>query len=166
MPDSKQAARKTMSGRRITVIATLIAVIVVAALWLSNCIPGFGIGSSGGDGDDDVDAGKAGPAKPEPAKPEPAKSEPAKSEPAKSEQPEPPKPAGKTLNVTINVAGCSVAGSEPVECSKICERAELFEGIDDAVLDVADASHGSVVEMTDCLKAQGIDKLAIRRESP
>ena len=153
MPDSKQAARKRMSGRRITVIATLLAVIVVVAVWLSNCIPGFGIGSSGrGDGDD---TGKTAPAKTEPAKTEPAKTEPPK-----------PEPAGKTLNVTIGVAGCSVAGSEPVECSKICERAELFEGIDDAVLDVAEASHGSVIEMTDCLKVRGIDKLAIRRDSP
>jgi hypothetical protein len=167
MPDSKQAARKGTSGRRITVIAALLAVIVVVAVWLSNCIPGFGLGSSGrgGDDDTDVDAGKAGPAKPEPGKTEPAKTETPKPEPSKLE---PPKlgTAGKTLSVTIDVAGCSIAGSEPVECSKICERAELFEGIDDAVLDVAGASHGSVIEMTDCLKAQGIDKVAIRRESP
>jgi hypothetical protein len=162
MPDSKQAARKPTSGRRMTVIAVLLAVIVVVAVWLSNCIPGFGLGSSGrGDGDDtDVDAGKAGPAKPEPAKPEPAKPEPPKPEPPK------PAPAGKTLSVTIDVGGCSVAGSAPVECSKLCERSELFEGIDDAVLDVSGASHGSVVEMVECLKAKGIDKVAIRRESP
>jgi hypothetical protein len=162
MPDSKQAARKGTSGRRMTVIAALLAVIVVVAVWLSNCIPGFGLGSSGRGGADetDADADKAGPAKPEPAKPEPAKPEPAKPELAK------PEPAGKTLSVTIDVAGCSVAGSEPAECSKLCERAELFAGIDDAVLDVAGASHGSVVEMLDCLKAKGIDKVAIRRESP
>jgi hypothetical protein len=174
MPDSKQAARKPTSGRNMTVIAVLLAVIVVVAAWLSNCIPGFGLGSSGRGDDTDVDAGKAGPAKPEPAKPEePAKAEPPKPEPAKPEPPkpeplgaEPPKPADKTLSVTIDVGGCSVAGSERVECSKLCERTELFEGIDDAVLDVAGASHGSVVEMVDCLKAKGIDKVAIRRESP
>jgi hypothetical protein len=160
MPDSKQAARKPTSGRNMTVIAVLLAVIVVVAAWLSNCIPGFGLGSSGrgDDTDTDVDSGKAGPAKTEPPKAEPPKPEPLGAEP--------PKPAGKTLSVTIDVGGCSVAGSERVECSKLCERTELFEGIDDAVLDVAGASHGSVVEMVDCLKTKGIDKVAIRRESP
>jgi hypothetical protein len=171
MADSKPPARKG-SSRRTTVLAALLAVITVVAVWLSNCIPGFGIGSSGsgeGEGSKD-DADKAEPAKsesdkPEPAKPEPAKPEPAKPEPAKPEPP-PLGAAGKTLNVKIDVAGCSVGGATPVECSKVCERTELFEGMDDAVLEVAGASHGSVLEMTDCLKAQGIDKVAIRRETP
>lgn len=168
MADSKQPARKATGGRT-TVLAALLAVIAVVAVWLSDCIPGFGLGSSGsGDGEKtDADADKAEAAKSESAKPEPAKPEPAKPEPAKPEQQPPPLGAtGKTLNVKIDVAGCAVAGAEPVECSKVCERSELFEGMDDAVLDVAGASHGSVIEMTDCLKAKGIDKVAIRRESP
>jgi hypothetical protein len=165
MADSKQPARKATGGRT-TVLAALLAVIAVVAVWLSNCIPGFGIGSSGsgaGEGSKD-DAKKAEAAKSEADKPEADKPEPAKPE---ADKPEPPPvgTAGNTLNVKIDVAGCAVGGAEPVDCSKICERSELFEGMDDAVLEVAGASHGSVLEMTDCLKAKGIDKVAIRRES-
>jgi hypothetical protein len=174
MADSKPPARKG-SGRRTTVLAALLAVITVVAVWLSNCIPGFGIGSSGS-GDDDASKGtddaaatdksdKAEPAKSEADKPEPASPDPASPDPAKPEPP-PLGAAGKTLNVKIDPAGCAVGGAAPVECSKVCERTELFEGMDDAVLDVAGASHGSVIEMTDCLKARGIDKVAIRRETP
>jgi hypothetical protein len=160
MADSKPPARKATS-RRTAVLAALLAVVAIVAVWLSDCIPGFGLGSSGEAGEGtDADA-----AKPEPAKPEPATKPEAKPEAAK---PEPPAggTAGKTLNVKIDVAGCAVAGAEPVDCSTVCERSELFEGMDDAVLDVDGASHGSVLEMTDCLKAKGIDKVAIRRESP
>jgi hypothetical protein len=172
MAGPKQPA-KTGSRGRTTVIAALLAVAVVVAVWLSNCIPGFGIGSSGdsedaakgGDAEradaakrEPVESTKSAPEKPEPKKPEPETPEP--------ETPEPPKlgSAGTTLTVKIDVAGCAVAGSEPIECSKMCERTELFAGIDDAVLEVAGASHGSVVEMLDCLKAKGIDKVAVRRE--
>jgi hypothetical protein len=172
MADSKPPTRKG-SSRRTTVLAALLAVIAVVAVWLSNCIPGFGIGSSGsGEGEGNGEADKPEPAKSEADKPEPAKPEPAKPEPAK---PEPATPelappsvgtAGKTLSVKIDPAGCAVGGATPVECSKVCERPELFEGMDDAVLEVAGASHGSVIEMTECLKAQGIDKIAIRREAP
>jgi hypothetical protein len=172
MAASKQPPPKAKSSGRTTVLAALVAVIVVVAVWLSNCIPGFGMGSSDrGDGEGEAD-GQPEAAKPESDKADSAKSEPDKPEPAK---PDPAQPdlappqlgaAGKTLNVKIDVAGCAVAGSEPVECSKVCERAELFEGMDDAVLEVSGASHGSVVEMVDCLKAMGIDKVAIRRESP
>lgn len=166
MADSKPPARNG-SSRRTTVLAALLAVITVVAVWLSNCIPGFGIGSSGS-GDDDASKGTDDAAKTDKA--EPAKSEADKPE---ADKPEPDKPeppplgaAGKTLNVKIDPAGCAVGGAAPVECSKVCERTELFEGMDDAVLDVAGASHGSVIEMTDCLKARGIDKVAIRRETP
>ncbi len=164
MADSKLPARKG-SSRRTTVLAALLAVITVVALWLSNCIPGFGIGSSGS-GDDDASKGTDDAAKSDKTdKAEPARSEADKPEPAKSEPP-PLGAAGKTLNVKIDPAGCAVGGAAPVECSKVCERTELFEGMDDAVLEVAGASHGSVLEMTDCLKARGIDKVAIRRETP
>jgi hypothetical protein len=166
MADSKPPVRKG-TGRRTTVLAALLAVIAVVAVWLSDCIPGFGLGSSGdGDGEGtNADAETAEPAKSEADKPEPAKPEPAKPEPT---TPEPPAlgAAGNTLNVKIDVAGCAVGEAEPVDCSKVCERAELFQGVDDAVLDIAGASHGSVLQMTDCLKSKGIDKVAIRRESP
>jgi hypothetical protein len=179
MAESKQPARQA-SSRRMPVLAALLAVIAVVAVWLSNCIPGFGLGSSGsGDGErsndaaDKAEAAKSEAAPTEPDKPEPAKPEP---EPAKPEPTEPLAPAepteppalgsGKTLIVKIDVAGCAVAGATPVDCSKVCEQAELFEGIDDAVLEVDGASHGSVIQMTDCLKSKGLDKVAIRRESP
>jgi hypothetical protein len=171
MDDSKQSARKAR-GRRMTVLAALLAVIAVVAVWLSNCIPGFGLGSSGSGTNtaNEGDADKPEAAKSEADKSEADKSEPAKTEPAKTEpvRPEPPPVGGtgNTLNVKIDVAGCAVGGAAPVDCSKVCERSELFEGMDDAVLEVDGASHGSVLAMTDCLKAKGIDKVAIRRESP
>ena len=168
MATAQQPARKGARSRRV-VLAALLAVAVVVAVWLSNCIPGFGLGSgSSGNGEAEGDGERADAAKPEP---EPSKSEPSKPEPAK---PEPPKPdkaeppplgsTGTTLTVAIGVNGCAVAGSEPIDCAKMCERTDLFTGIDDAVLEVAGASHGSVVAMLDCLKAKGIDKVAVRRE--
>lgn len=165
MADAKQPARKGTS-RRMPVLAALFAVIAVVAMWLSDCIPGFGIGSSGsGDGQPtDADADKAEAAKSEPDASPPPPDKPRPDEPAPAEPP--PLAAGKTLNVKIDVAGCAVGAAEPIDCSKVCERSELFEGMDAAVLEVAGASHGSVIEMTDCLKAKGIDKVAIRRETP
>lgn len=165
MADAKQPARKGTS-RRMPVLAALLAVIAVIAVWFSDCVPGFGSGSSGsGEGQrTDADADKAEAAKSESDKPESDKPPPQPDEPLPTDPP--PLAAGKTLNVKIDVAGCAVGVAEPVDCSKVCERSELFEGMDAAVLEVAGASHGSVIQMTDCLKAKGIDKVAIRRETP
>lgn len=147
---------KPKTSKRTTALLALLAVVVVLALWLSNCIPGFGFGGAG-DAEGDAQRDEAAePATPEP-KPEPEVEPPPVAEPAPN----------KTLTVKIGLHGCSVNDQPAVECAKLCERAELFEGIDDAVLDTdSDASHASVVAMTDCLKSKGIDKLAIRRGEP
>ncbi len=166
MAAPKQPAQTGGRGRK-AVLAAFVAVVAVVAVWLSNCIPGFGLGTSGEGQDGEGE--RAEPAKSEPAKTEPAKPEPAKPEPPPTTEPRPVEPpplasAGTTLTVAIGVNGCSVAGSEPIECSKMCERTDLYTGIDDAVLEVTGASQGSVVAMLDCLKTKGIDKVAIRRE--
>jgi hypothetical protein len=146
-PKPKPKPKPKGSGKRTTVLAALLAIVGLVAMWLSDCIPGFGVGSDAGDSEGEAEPAEA--AEPEAAKPE---------------QPEPEQPPAKTLEVVISVHGCSVAGGEPLECEAMCEQAELFEGIDDAVLEVDGASHGSVVAVTDCLKSKGIDKVAIRRE--
>ena len=139
-------------------LAALLAVVAAVAIWLSNCIPGFGVGSSGdaeGEAEQAKQAEEAEPAQPEPEPVTPPEPQP---------QPEAAAAANKTLHVTIDVQGCSVGGAAPSDCAKICEQSELFEGVDDAILDVKEASHGSVIAMTDCLKSKGIDKVAIHRE--
>lgn len=167
MADSKQPARTASRGRMVGLVA-LLAVIAVVAVWLANCIPGFGMGSSGdGDGKAGTDAPKAEKAdaeKAEPAKPEPEQPKPEKLDPPQVGEPKPE--GGGTLTVNIGAAGCYLVDTKVMDCAKMCEQAELFEGIDDAVLEVDGASHGSVVAMLDCLKAKGIDKVAVRRESP
>lgn len=155
MANKQEPKRKRGGGGRTTVLAALLAVVALVAIWLSDCIAGFGIGSSG---DAEGEAEQAEPA--EPAQPEPEKVAPPEPEP----EPEPAAAANKTLKVTIDVHGCSIDGAAPSDCASVCERAELFEGVDDAILDVKEASHGSVIAMTDCLKSKGIDKVAIHRE--
>ncbi|KIG17492.1 hypothetical protein DB30_03193 [Enhygromyxa salina] len=152
----KQERKRKGSGGRTTVLGALLAVVTLVALWLSDCIPGFGIGSSG---DAEGDADQAEPAQPA----EPEQVTPPEPEP----EPEPPAPesaANKTLKITIDVHGCSIDGAPASDCASVCERGELFEGVDDAILDVKEASHGSVIAMTDCLKSKGIEKVAINRE--
>ena len=158
--DKDKGKSKKGGGARTTAFTALLAVVAVIAAWLSNCIPGFGIGSSG-DAEGEAEKAEAEKAVEAEAEPEP-EPEPAKPEAKEDEQAG--EAAGKTLTVTIDVRGCALAEAEPSECASMCEREELFEGIDDAILDVKQASHESVVAMTDCLKTKGIDKIAIRRE--
>ncbi|PRQ09181.1 hypothetical protein [Enhygromyxa salina] len=147
----KQERKRKGSGGRTTVLGALLAVVALVALWLSDCIPGFGIGSSG---DAEGDAEQAEPV-------EQAEQAPPVPEPV---PPEPKQAVDKTLKVTIDVHGCSIDGAPAADCASVCERGELFEGVDDAILDVKEASHGSVIAMTDCLKSKGIEKVAINRE--
>jgi hypothetical protein len=146
-------------SRRTTVLLALLAVIVVLAIWLSNCIPGFGFGGAGeadGEASEQTAEGEAKTPPSEPAKP---------AEPPPTPTPEPAAaPVSKTLLVRIDVRGCSIADAPPSECASLCERAELFENIDDAIVQVDGASQASVVAMLDCLKSKQIDKVAIRRE--
>jgi hypothetical protein len=153
MAKNQEPKRKRGGGGRTTVLAALLAVVALVAIWLSDCIPGFGTGSSGDAEGEAEQVEKAEPAQPEPekvAEPEPV--------------PEPEPAANKTLMITIDVRGCSIDGAAPSDCASVCERAELFAGVDDAILQVEEASHGSVTAMVDCLKSKGIDKVAINRE--
>ena len=159
MADDKDRKKKKGSART-TALAGLLAVVAVIAAWLSNCIPGFGVGSSG----DAEGEAEAEPAVEAEAKEEPKPAEPEVKEDDKDDD-KAGEAAGTTLSVTIDVHGCSVGGAEAFECASLCEKAELFEGVDDAILDAnGDASHESVVAVTDCLKSKNIDKVAIRRE--
>ena len=159
MADDKDRKKKKGSART-TALAGLLAVVAVIAAWLSNCIPGFGVGSSG----DAEGEAEAEPAVEAEAKEEPKPAEPEVKEDDKDDD-KAGEAAGTTLTVTIDVHGCSVGEAAAFECASLCEKAELFEGVDDAILDAnGDASHESVIAVTDCLKSKGIDKVAIRRE--
>ena len=160
MADDKDRKKKKGSART-TALAGLLAVVAVIAAWLSNCIPGFGIGSSGdAEGEAEAEPAVEAEAKEDAKEPEVKEDDKEDKEDDKAGE-----AAGTTLSVTIDVHGCSVGGAEAFECASLCEKAELFEGVDDAILDAnGDASHESVIAVTDCLKSKGIDKVAIRRE--
>jgi hypothetical protein len=137
-------------GGRTAVAAGLLAIVAAVAAYLSNCIPGFGIGSSGTPGD----AEQAEPAKP--AEPEPEPAEPKPDEAKQGETPPGQLGARKPMpmKLTIDARGCSVGGDEPFDCEKLCDQTELFEGVDAVVIDAKHGPHGVVVEVLDCLKAK------------
>ena len=159
-PEQKQANKPKRSGRT-TALAGLLAVVAVIAAWLSNCIPGFGIG--GGDGEGEADkAAESEPAKPAEAEPE--------TEPTKQgEGGQAAKPEGLgaarepvPLKLTIDARGCIFGDGQPIECEAACERDELFEGIDSVIIDAKNGPHGVVVDVLDCLKAKKL-KVSIER---
>lgn len=154
-PASKPKPEPKKRSARTTALAGLLAVIAAIAIWLSDCIPGFGIGSGVKDGDGEaeptVDAEPAKPAEPEP--PEPA-------------EPEPPEPAVRKpmpVKLTIDARGCMIDGGEPIDCATLCEDAKRFEGRDAVIIDTKDASHATATEVIDCLKTHDLS-LSITRE--
>ncbi|MFV8749475.1 hypothetical protein ACNOYE_02860 [Nannocystaceae bacterium ST9] len=154
MPETKPTPAKPKPkprgmGVRGGLLAVLLAVVAALAIWLSDCVPGFGIGGEGeGEG-----AGQ-------PASDEKPKAEPAEAEVA------PASPAGEPApTIEIGVLGCSLA-DEPVQpCAELCKRIEKgeLEGRASAILKSEQGSHADVTAVIDCLKAAGITKLAIEK---
>jgi hypothetical protein len=153
---NKQPSQPKRGGARTLVFGGLLAIVALVALWLSNCIPGFGIGSRGeGEGGEKGGGEKADADKAKPAEPE--------SEPEKTAEPEQPKTPEQPIvrkpmpmKLTVDPAGCSVNGGDPFDCATLCDQAELFEGIDTAIVDAKNGSHGVVVEVLDCLKSKDL----------
>lgn len=148
----KQASRPKRRGRT-TLLAGLLAVVGVLAAWLSNCISGFGIGSSGdaeGEAEQAVESEQATPAEPE--------AQPSESEQA-GENVRKPMP----LKLTIDARGCIFDGGQPIDCATVCEREELWEGADSVIIDAQNGPHGVVMEVLDCLKTKQL-AVSIKRK--
>ncbi|PRQ02839.1 hypothetical protein ENSA5_20160 [Enhygromyxa salina] len=143
------------SGGRTTVLAALLAIITLVAMWLSDCIPGFGIGSSGSADGEPEASEKAEPAEPEPEpKPEP-EPEP-EPKPEKLEKPGP-------LEIVVDARGCIIGDAAPQDCAALCEQDELFEGVNEVKIDTTEGPHDKVVALLDCVKNRGLE-VAVTRE--
>jgi hypothetical protein len=154
----KRASKPKRSGRT-TALAGLLALVGVLAVWLSDCIPGFGIGSrSDGDGEAEraVESEQAEPVEAEPEPPEPAE-----GGQAAEGQPSVRKPV--PMKLTIDARGCIVEGGEPIDCAAMCDRDELFEGIDSVIIDATNGPHGVVMDVLDCLKTKKLS-VALNRK--
>jgi hypothetical protein len=133
----KGKAKTKGGGGRSRALAALLAIVALVAIWLSDCIPGFGLGSLGIDGEAQ-DAEQAEPVE---------KVEPAVPESEVEAEAEPP----RTLKLIVEPRGCTVEGGEPFDCATLCERTELFAGVESVVIDATEASHATVTEVLDCL---------------
>lgn len=155
-PEQKQANKPKRSGRT-TALAGLLAVVAVIAAWLSNCIPGFGIGGGEGEGEADK-AAESEPAKPAEAEPETEPTKQGEGGQAGLGATREPLP----LNLTIDARGCIFGDGQPIECEAACERDELFEGVDSVIIDAKNAPQSTVMDVLDCLKAKKL-KVSIER---
>ena len=128
-------------------LAGLLAVVALVALWLSDCIPGFGVGA--GTKDSEGEAAKQD-AKPEvqTEAPKPVEQPPAKVEPEVAA----PKPT--PMKVTVDARGCMVNGADPIDCETVCDQAELFDNVDTVLIDATDGPQGFVDEVLTCVEAK------------
>ena len=136
---------KKKGGARTPVLAGILAIVALVALWLSDCVPGFGGGSEGGGDDKTAKSEKAEKAE--------------KTEAVPEVQTEAPDAVRKPmpLKVTVDGRGCSINGTAYSDCNEICEaNASLLVGADSAVIDAKDGSHEKVTAIVDCLKANNI----------
>jgi len=120
------------------VLAGLLAIVGLVAIWLSDCIPGFGLGSEGV-ADGQVRGELAEPAEREPAEPEPAEPESERKLPMK---------------LTIDARGCLVDGGQPQDCAALCDQDELFAGLDTVKIDAKNGPHETVSQVEACLRAK------------
>jgi hypothetical protein len=151
---NQQAGKPKRGGARTAMLGGLLAIIAVIAAWLSNCIPGFGIGSGTGEGEgDDARTEPAQRAEPE-SETEKKTEQPANTEQPKPEQPSVTKPM--PIKLTVDPRGCSVDGDEPIDCATLCDQSELFEGRDTVIIDAKNGPHGVVVDVLDCLKSKDL----------
>ncbi len=144
MADKDKQKSKGKGGRS-TVLAGLLAVVALVAIWLSDCIPGFGIGAGTKEGEAEQSE----------------KAEKAESVETPSEQPSVRKPM--PMKLTIDARGCMINGGDPIDCSTLCEDASRFEGVDSVTIDAKDGPHEPVVAALDCLKSKKLS-VAITRE--
>lgn len=137
-------------GRRTGLLAGLLALVALVAVWLSDCIPGFGWGSQGA-ADGEAKLGDEAEPAAEPAEPEP-EPEPAEPEADEAEGEPPP------VRLTIDARGCLIDGGEPQNCDALCEadhaRDELFGGREVVIIDAKHGSHEAVTKFRSCLEAK------------
>ncbi len=147
-PESKPAKKRGGMGARTGLLGLLLAAIGALALWLSNCVPGFGIGGAEGEGD------AASSSKAE------------SSTPTKTDEAAPPSAASSTPVIAVGVYGCKLNDEVAQPCADLCKRAEQgeFAGVTAAKVASTQGSHADVTAVIDCLKAAGVSKLAIEKD--
>jgi len=172
---SKDGKNKKKGGGRTTALAGLLAVVAVIAAWLSNCIPGFGIGADGSaDGDKSEQAEPA--TKDDEAKQAEDQTEvepDAKDSEAKAGEGQGGDAQGDAPSVAatgphvikVDARGCFTADEpEPKDCAELCAQDELGNDGRPINIDPTDAPHAMVVELLDCLKKRGDVEVAVVRE--
>lgn len=172
--------KKKKGGGRTTAFAGLLAVVAVIGAWLSNCIPGFGIGADGSaEGEAQKSEQSDTPAEPEAKQAEAAKQdegdkqsgEEDKGEAQAGEQPElaeaPSVAAAGPMMIVVDARGCTVGDgpeAKPQDCETLCKDSEQFAGVESVKLDTTEGPHKTVVTLLDCLREAKIPVAVTRDE--
>ena len=141
-------------------LAGILSLVSLVALWLSDCIPGLGVGSKG-EGEAEAEA-EAEHEKAQPAEPEPetdTRVEPETAPPAKAA----PDRAPRQLRVIVDARGCIIGDAEPRECASSCEDEALFEGVEEVLIDAKEGPHDKTIAVIDCAKQRELPQ-AIERD--
>ncbi len=150
MAENKPSGPARRGKGRVTILGFLLAVVGAVALYLSDCIPGFGLGGGPGEGE-----GEKGEPTEEPAK---------QAKPDEQSSVEtPPVPSGK---IVVGVGGCALEGEQAQPCEDLCKRISegALEGAKEITIDAKEGTQASVVTLLDCLKDAGHNKIAVARE--
>lgn len=143
---------------RTTVLGGLLLLVALIAAYLSDCIPGLGVGT-GQDAPGEQAAVDDPEDEAEETTPEPKFDVP---------PPEPEAPTKATMLVDGRGCQLQLEGAEPgefVECATLCEAEAPFgEATVELTVDARQGPHDDVVAVVDCAKAKGVDKVAIQRE--
>lgn len=150
------------SPARTGVLAALLGVVALLALWLNDCIPGMGSGK----GSDDAKGDSEKQADETPKASEKADANP-DANPDANQKAEPTLAAPAPARLVVDGRGCAlVVDGEPgeaVACASLCESEDPFGGATEVVIDATQGPHGDVMAASDCAKDKGL-KIAINRE--
>lgn len=145
-PKPEKSARGGM-GARTGLLAALLAVVAAVAVWLSDCVPGFGIGGGEGEGE--------GTEKIDETKP-----------PTKAETPSKPAAPEPTITrIEVGIAGCALADETAIPCADLCKRiaADELAGTSKLIIAAKQGSHADVTTLLDCVNAKKLP-VAMQRD--
>ena len=147
--ETKSKPKPKRKRGRTTALTGLLAVVALVAMWLSDCIPGFGIGAGTKEGE-----GEAEPTEPaKPAEPEPTPEPAATPDPVRKPMP---------MKLTIDARGCSIAGDDPIDCASLCEDEARFAQVDTVIVDAKDGPQAAVEAALECAKTKDLSVKLVR----